>query len=61
MQGVVQRAHTTETQVDKDRTAGGHGSLVASARTEAEEEKGGVSLSYMFQKPYCKARGKDGR
>lgn len=47
MEGVVQRAHTTETQVDKDRTAGGHGSLVASARTEAEEEKGGLAMSYM--------------
>lgn len=48
------------TQVDKDRTARGHGSLVASARTEAEEEKGGLSMSYMSQKPAWKARGKDG-
>lgn len=57
MKGVVHRAHTTETQVEKDRTSGGHGSLVVSARAELEEEKGGLYRSYMSQKPDCKAKG----
>lgn len=50
--GVVHRAHTTETQVE-DRAAGGHGSLVASARAGLEEEKGRLHMSYFSQKPDC--------
>lgn len=57
MKGGVHRAHTTETP-GEDRAAGGHESLVASARAEVEagEEKGGLHMSYSSQKPACKAK-----
>lgn len=56
---MVHRAHTAETQGEKERAARGHGSLVASGRAEVEEgeEKGGLRLSYMSQNPDCKAKG----